>query len=272
MFYTVRIWNNDSCSVVRPVKINVREKPKFQSVLINPTICGSTTGRISVSASSATSYSLNNGTWQSGALFLNLAEGNYTVSILDAFGCQNDTVVTLGYQNATQAIFNVNPNAGAAPLSVQLSNQSVNANLFQWSINGLPFAGDLTNYTFDTSGVYVIQLIASNNFAYCADTAFLTVFVYDSLVVTIPNVFSPNGDGINDFYSLSANQDVSYDFQILNRWGTEIFRGNGTLQAGNSKQIWDGSTIVDGVYFIHLKIVDSENQQYQFQEFITVKN
>lgn len=279
MLYTVRIRNNDSCSVVRPIKINVRPEPKFSSLVIVPTDCGAATGRITVSASTAVKYSINGGTWQTTANFQNLAEGNYTLSIEDAFGCENDTLVTLGFQNVTQAIFNINPNTGAAPLSVQIGNQSVNANLFEWSINGEIFNGNLTNYSFDTSGVYVIQLVAMNNLPYCLDTTSLSILVYDSLIVQVPNVFSPNGDGVNDFYTLYANQDVSYDFQIVNRWGEVVIQGIGTLQKGVSKVIWDGTatgsvplsnSVTDGVYFLRLEIVDAQGKVMEIKEFITM--
>lgn len=274
--YTVQIFNNDSCSVIRPVMIHVRKKPIFSNVAVQPTVCGSSTGVITISAPTAVSYSINSGTWQSGSTFSNLAEGAYTVSIQDVFGCENDTLINVGYVNETNALFNVNPNTGSAPLNVDLTNNSINATIFQWFINNQPYLGDLTNYTFDTSGVYSIQLIAINNFAYCVDSLTLTILVYDSLIVTIPNVFTPNGDGINDFYTITSNQDVNYNFHLLNRWGNEMANGSGDLKANIPKTIWDSSLSsfpkIDGVYFLYLDIVDSTVQKYNYQQFITIKN
>jgi hypothetical protein len=52
--YTVRIWNNDSCSVVRPVKVNVRELPTFQSINPTATVCGLATGSVVAVAQNST--------------------------------------------------------------------------------------------------------------------------------------------------------------------------------------------------------------------------
>ena len=62
----------------------------------------------------------------------------------------------------------------------------------------------------------------------------------DTLSIKVPNVFSPNGDGVNDFWSI-----VIYDYgvalidlqtTIYDRWGVEVF------QSTNVNQVWLGHT------------------------------
>ena len=62
----------------------------------------------------------------------------------------------------------------------------------------------------------------------------------DTLSIKVPNVFSPNGDGVNDFWSI-----VLYDYgvalldlqaTVYDRWGHEVF------QSTNINQVWLGHT------------------------------
>lgn len=72
----------------------------------------------------------------------------------------------------------------------------------------------------------------------------------------IPNIFTPNGDGINDNITLQSAQSMR--FVVYNRDGGEVFRGEGKLI------IWDGlnqrgQKIADGVYFY---ILDDPSNTY----------
>ena len=65
--------------------------------------------------------------------------------------------------------------------------------------------------------------------------------------LTIPNAFTPNGDGYNDYFKVKGSNIRSLTGKIFNRWGEELFR----FTDANSK--WDGKykgkTVSDGVYF-----------------------
>lgn len=68
--------------------------------------------------------------------------------------------------------------------------------------------------------------------------------------IELPNVFTPNQDGINDFFSIPLN---SADYQIMNRWGNLVFDS----KEMNSK-VWDGTfngqKCSDGTYFYIVKL------------------
>ncbi len=63
--------------------------------------------------------------------------------------------------------------------------------------------------------------------------------------LTIPNVFTPNQDGKNDFFEIPI---ASVDYKVINRWGNLVFDS----KMMNTK-IWDGTcdgqTCTDGLYF-----------------------
>src|SRR5690554_1609313 len=197
MSYSVRIWNNDSCSVVRPVRINV-SRPQKVSCYTGETKCGASTGYIKANAlpedlDAWYVVTPNNDTLDQpiGNTFPNLGAGDYSVYYIDSLGCKSeDTIVTIEAYNNTVADFSVNPTTGSVPLEVEINNQSQNATDFEWLINGVSSGTSPTTF-FDTSGVYEIGLVAWEIDASCADTTWKTVLVFDSLMAQLPNVFTP---------------------------------------------------------------------------------
>ncbi|MCF8415012.1 MAG: gliding motility-associated C-terminal domain-containing protein [Crocinitomicaceae bacterium] len=275
MLYTVRIRNNDSCSVVRPVKIIVRPKPQIGSILIVPSECGTTNGSITVNSMNGTqlpiSYTIDGNLPQSNSVFSNLSASNYTIALIDGFGCQSeDSLVEVGTVNSTIANFTVSPSTGAAPLTVAIANSSQNANNFNWFVNDIPQGTSLNAYTFNTSGNYTIELVAWQFDPTCADTFSLTISVYDSVIIQIPNVFTPNNDGINDHFSLNSNFELQADVSIVNRWGNEVFSFTGNINAGTTN-LWDGKDIFtqipvfDGTYFYKITFTAPEGSSLPFE-------
>ena len=67
--------------------------------------------------------------------------------------------------------------------------------------------------------------------------------------LTIPNVFSPNGDGINDFFQIENPRNAAYELLIFNRWGSMILQTN-------QDKLWDGTVdgkpVASGTYFYSL--------------------
>jgi gliding motility-associated-like protein len=277
--YTVRIWNNDSCSVVRPVKVNVRELPAFQSVNPVATACGTETGGVVVVANNATakplSYSLNGGAFETSSTFTGefteLGAGTYTITLQDAYGCQRDTVFSVVSNNTTQAQFTANPQSGAAPLEVSFTNTSTNATNYEWFVTSgttsTSQGTSLSTLTFDTSGVYTVTLVAWQNSSACADTFSLQILVFDTLLMQIPNVFTPNNDGANDVFSITSNLPASYTFTLLNRWGTVVASKKSTFTPNVPEFLWDGKNATDGTYFYTLE-VEWQNETKKVEGFV----
>ncbi len=86
-------------------------------------------------------------------------------------------------------------------------------------------------HSFPDQGQYRAALIVSN-LAGCSDTAMRLVEVMD--ILDCPNVFSPNNDGINDYFIISSNGLTIYNLQIFSRSGVKVF------QAEAPTIMWDG--------------------------------
>ena len=131
----------------------------------------------------------------------------------------------------------------------------------------------LTNpsVTLDTSGVYSLTLVAGNGTTHCNDTTSIQIFVYDSLQVVIPNVFTPNNDGSNDWFGITTNIPISAKIVVVNRWGNVLVEKSFTTQANIFEPIWDGtstgsvtapsSVAPEGVYFYRIFDIQGEVEQ-----------
>ena len=87
--------------------------------------------------------------------------------------------------------------------------------------------------------------------------------------VYIPNAFSPNGDGTNDIFHISASTEVERitKFSIFDRWGEIVFNADGTLP-NDPRFGWDGElknrrlNSAVFVYLIEVLFVDGERKVY----------
>lgn len=83
----------------------------------------------------------------------------------------------------------------------------------------------------------------------------------------IPNTFTPNGDGINDYFTvIGLNQYADNELTIVNRWGNELYRKR------NYENNWTGDSLGEGTYFYLLKVKRKGNQQYEvFKGWVLLK-
>ncbi|MEN8810900.1 MAG: gliding motility-associated C-terminal domain-containing protein [Flavobacteriales bacterium] len=72
----------------------------------------------------------------------------------------------------------------------------------------------------------------------------------------LPNVFTPNGDGINDVFIpiLPYKFIDSIEFVIYNRWGNEVFRTSDPMINWTGIDLETGKEVVDGVYFYACRV------------------
>ncbi len=120
--------------------------------------------------------------------------------------------------------------------------------------NILKTCDELVEHVYTEAGCYNPFLIVMNrDLPECRDTAYLEtcVFVDNASKLEIPNIFSPNADGINDYFQVKAQTLSSFSGQIFNRWGTVVFEWTNwqDYESGWDGKI-NGKTLASpGVYF-----------------------
>src|SRR5690606_24622508 len=90
---------------------------------------------------------------------------------------------------------------------------------------------------------YIVTVTDANG---CQSSDTVVVIVEEKFVVYVPNIFSPNGDLLNDVLLVRGGGVGSIELRIFDRWGTMVFKSD-DISSG-----WDGnylgSPAVAGVY------------------------
>lgn len=118
------------------------------------------------------------------------------------------------------------------------------------------------SYLWNTSDITESLLITQSG-QYYVDAQFCGATKSDTINVefidtdnfTVPNVFTPNGDGVNDTYFINFSNPefiTQFSFEVFNRWGMRIYETNDpTFQ-------WDGTygdnNVAEGTYFYLMKM------------------
>jgi gliding motility-associated-like protein len=177
--------------------------------------------------------------------------GTYSVIVTDlTTSCSSSAAVSVS-QGSITAAFTANPLSGVSPLSVDFTNQSISAVDYNWTFgNGNTSVDVNPSQVFTGSATYTVMLVATAG--PCADTAYATVVVDDDLIIEIPNVFTPNGDGTNDVFFIKTKGIKDISLEIFNRWGQKLytFAGSNASWDGVSTQ---GEEVPDGTYFFFVK-------------------
>ncbi len=90
-----------------------------------------------------------------------------------------------------------------------------------------------------------------------ADTISLTLSTVDESAAIVPNVFSPNGDGLNDHFRVSGLFLDDFEMEIYNRWGKVMYRTTNTFPGWNGGLDNQSATgVPDGTYYYIISFKD----------------
>ncbi len=241
---------------------SITVNPVFPVCFGNPiilTATGSGNGTITWYSDSAGTIIIDTG---STIIVNSTALGTFTFYANEVGTCSSAMGSVTVIVGGVQAIINATPTTGPAPLNVTFGNGSTTGAGISYSWN---FGDGATDTVFEPShiygnlGSYTVTLIVTDGF--CSDTATVVIDVFGESSILIPNVFTPNGDGSNDFFTVSGKNLTSVEGEIYNRWGQLLFSWN------NVKGFWDGRTLAgskvpDGTYFYIIKAEGSDGKKY----------
>ena len=169
--------------------------------------------------------------------------GSYEVYIRDIKGCLDSLDATLfdppplvvdAGEDVTIVL------GGNTDLDAVVSPSST-MGTFTWSpIDSLSCFEDCLDPNTDITNT-TTYTISVTNLAGCTESDEVTVIVEKVRPIYIPNAFSPNYDGINDFFTLYGNvaAESILEFRVFNRWGALVWEGRNILP-GDERAGWDG--------------------------------
>jgi gliding motility-associated-like protein len=79
------------------------------------------------------------------------------------------------------------------------------------------------------------------------------------MIVTPPNIFTPNNDGVNEYYFVNVDFGNEFEAIILNRWGNVVAKLNQIDQGWDGKI--NGTDASEGVYFVKYTARDYVGQE-----------
>jgi len=247
---------------------NIRPEPP---VISCPVICENSTGNEFTLTGNSTTYQWTvpgNGTITSG-------QGTDAIEASWTTGTGYVYAIATGANGCNSLPDSCQPSVFPQPVAqfsyvdgangFEFSDNSPGATLWDWSFgDGNTSANENPVHQYNGGGIYTV-ILAVSNAGGCSATTTQLVTVDEKVVV--PNVFSPNSDGINDFFTVTSGGLKTYSLYIVNRWGNEVFKSD------NPSLHWDGKSngneCDEGVYFYTLK-ASSASKEYEYQGMVTL--
>ena len=269
--YFVTITDSNNCTVTDTTTINEPIALSYSSIT-NPTCKNTCLGDVLLTYSGGTSpYQLIWNTGDSNITFLDsLCNDNYFFTLTDSNNCMLSDTIQINLLSQINANFTFSPDSGVIPVQVSFTDNS-SGGIVGWSWNfGDNNSSTMQNpiNTYTNEGLYAVTLIVTDSLG-CTDTITIEITVLPESSIVIPNVFTPNGDGINDFFTVKSGFLKSIEGAIYNRWGQLLYQWN------NLKGSWDGRTlsgtkVPDGIYFYIITIEDLKGKETLFKGTITL--
>jgi gliding motility-associated-like protein len=278
--YSVTVTDSLNCKAIFDTLLTQPPAMQVQMKLKMPTCYDDDDGAVEVlsitNGSSPYLYSIDNQMFSSNKIFNNLIAAPHLLRVKDAKGCVADTafilaqppqiVVNMGRDTTIELGEKVNIKA-----QVNLAPNEISKMIWNDFVTPICPTCLETNVAPLRNTGYLLTILDKNN---CVGRDELFVFVKD-LPVFAPTIFSPNDDGINDYFTLFGNANVFKikSLHIYNRWGDIVFEGK-NLPPSEATQGWDGKykgvrqQPAVFVYVAEIELFDGSVRQLQGEVFL----
>ena len=136
------------------------------------------------------------------------------------------------------------------PTTVEIVDQPKNGGTVSVSIDGSVSYTSKRGFEGSDSFTYRVKDENGN----WSNTAAVAMTVLPNPLV-FPNVFTPNGDGLNDVFEIKGlDQYPENELMILNRWGNQVFFKE------NYTNDWTGDNLTEGTYYYILRVKNASNE------------
>ncbi len=250
-FYILKVVNTlNGCTALDIVEVMI-EETSIRRLIVDatpPTCAGNTDGQINVlevvGGTPPFMYALGNNPFTTNPIFNNLKPGVYIVNVEDIRECT--ATVELAVEERLPLEVRILGEeriklGQTVNLSIDVSSSGASLASVLWSAEKLELCSGCSQLRLTPSdNVEVIVDVQDTNG--CKATARKQVIVQKNNLVYAPNIFSPNGDGENDYFNLFPGNSVSEipNLKIYDRWGELVFEQN-QLDFNNPQTGWNGT-------------------------------
>lgn len=228
--YTLTV-TDDLCNYVLTTIDITEPDPLSFEISITDVICpGDGNGTISIEnilgGTPPYTYSINGSPFMSNPIFTNLSGGDYDIVLSDANGCLIEETVNI-YEPPAIVIsagpdftIELGERVDLEGFVFPISNQNIS-----WSPTESLSCVECLEPTASPVNTTTYTLTVIDSITGCVLTDEMIVEVEKNRNVFIPNVFSPNGDGANDEFTIYTGNGVRriIEFRVFDRWGEVVF-------------------------------------------------
>ncbi|MBR3945800.1 MAG: HYR domain-containing protein, partial [Bacteroidales bacterium] len=265
--YTITLTDANMCTVTGSVDIDQPEELRLESNVKTISCHGKNDGSIALNAVGGVepynfSVRLDDVTF-AGTYMTGLFPGTYMMEVSDANGCVAGNVIQLVEPEEFESSYNLTmPSCfGNNDGSIEITaTGGTKPYMYGWD----SYYSEEPLLTGLREGMYTISVVDANKCTY--QVASITLTDMAGACIKIPDVFTPNGDGINDEWIIE-NIDMFPEatVYVFNRWGQMMYKGTGNDEPWDGR--YRGHFVPAGTY---LYIVDLYQRTDAYKGTVTV--
>ncbi len=186
-------------------------------------------------------FALDNDTFSTWPVYRNLWPTTYTISIRDANGCLKDTSDLLDIPDIPELDLGDDLWVSlGCPIDIPTQINNTTLTNIQWTPNRWMDCDSCLRPQVTPLDVTTYTLMVTSAQG-CTDEKAITIHVEKPRDVFFPNAFSPNGDGVNDFFFIGSGKTVAQInyLKIFDRWGEQVFEAY-DMTPDIPEEGWDG--------------------------------
>ena len=189
---------------------------------------------------------------------------------VNSLGCSSEA--SFPYESIhVRADFTFEPAKGEAPLKVTFTDKSIRASVYKWKFgDNRDSVSELSNpapHTYYKPGKYYVKLAVESEL-HCIDSIRSDSIVVEPSKLGIPNVFTPDGDGINDYFMVELRSLRFISMEVFSRSGKKVYNFFGEGESLREWKGWDGNVnnssikASPGVYFYIIQAYGWDDIEY----------
>lgn len=259
---------------------NVPQEIEFD--ITRPACSGREDGGIIINAVSGGEgpylYRLNDRPFSPDQTFNDLAPGNYELTVQDARGCEYETDILIPVGAEVWA--DLGPDR-----EIKLGesvNLSPNTNIPSNKVAQITWEGSDTTSCLECGFFWRVRPPRTTTYTItitdqrgCVASDHVTLSIFPDKRVYVPNAFSPNGDGNNDYFTVLSGPNVLIieSIEIYNRWGDYLYHA-ANVDPNQFGAGWDGKfhgkELDPGVYVYKIRVAFYDGEKIEFTGDVTL--
>jgi gliding motility-associated-like protein len=267
------IWkeNNGDEITLDTVNITFINTPKFDVKIEKADeICFNKNGYVIFNTKNNYTYLWNDGL-KTNNIRENLKAGNYNVTVSNK-NCSDVFNIKIENSQELQASFYHTELYSSVDVPIYFTNETqvkeTEKATYKWIFDDGTTSEQINSeHIYKTSGEYNVKLIAYTKNG-CVDSTSIKLKIYQEQL-NMPNIFTPNGDGINDLLILNPKPLTNYKAFVFNRNGVEVSHWEKPNLGWNGK-LNTGDDATEGVYYYVVTGIGEDGKNFQYKSFVNL--